>query len=602
LTRTDGVPLFVEELTKTVLESGLLRERDGHYTLDQPLPPVAIPTTLQASLLARLDRLASVRDVAQIGAVVGREFSYELLNAVAGLPQQRLDDALRELVRSELVFRRGEIPQAVYTFKHALVRDAAYSSLLKTRRAQLHAAIAGALESRFPELIEVEPETLAGHLTEAGLFDKAVRYWLLAGRNAAMRSANLEAIAHLQRGIDAVAALPDEAADRDRMELDLQLALAPCLIATQGPASSAAMATFTRAGELCERLGDPPEYLQVVFWLTTASVIRGELPRAEEMIVTLLRLAETRGERPALLNALRGHAMILLFMGRVTEARAAIERAAAAFDASGEADRLAARAAGQDAGVANLALMSWTLWLLGDVDTAAARMEEAFRRADSIGHPHTRAYAAYYASVLHALRGDPVLARRHAERCLALSEEHGFRQWRGLSRAVRGICTAMIDPAATSIEEVTSALDEYRGAGYQLGITALYVLLCRALILIQKSGPALEIIEQGLATAEHNSERIFEAELYRLKAELLRASGASTSDTTALLEHALAVARSQGARSLELRAATDLAALLAGEGDPSSAIKLLAPACAQVTEGNATRDLREAQALLARLR
>jgi hypothetical protein len=289
-------------------------------------------------------------------------------------------------------------------------------------------------------------------------------------------------------------------------------------------------------------------------------------------------------------------------MGRVTEAHAAIERAAAAFDASGDADRLAARAAGQDAGVANLALMSWTLWLLGDVDTAVDRMEEAFRRADSIEHPHTRAYAAYYASVLHALRGDPILARRHAERCLALSEEHGFRQWRGLSRAVRGICTAMIDPATNSIEEVTSALDEYRGAGYQLGITALYVLLCRALILIQKSDAALEIIERGLATAAHNSERIFEAELYRLKAELSHASGAAAAASTALLERAVAVARSQGACSLELRAATDLAALLAGRGDSNAAIKLLAPAYAQFAEGGATQDLREAKALLDRLR
>jgi predicted ATPase len=263
LTRAVGVPLLVEQLTKTVIESGLLREQDGHYTLDQPLSPGAIPTTLHASVLARLDRSAPVRDVAQIGAVVGCEFSYELLSAVADLSQQKLDEALGELVRSELVVRRGEIPGAVYRFKHALVRDAAYNSLPNSRRAELHAAIAGALESRFPDVVEAEPETLAGHLTEAGLFDRAVRYWLLAGRNAAMRSANLEAIAHLQHGIDAVVALP-EGPDRDRSELALQLALVPCLMATQGRGSSRAMATFTRAGELCERLGDPLEYLQLV--------------------------------------------------------------------------------------------------------------------------------------------------------------------------------------------------------------------------------------------------------------------------------------------------------------------------------------------------
>ncbi|MGC1960052.1 MAG: AAA family ATPase, partial [Pseudolabrys sp.] len=296
LARTDGVPLFVEELTKTVLETGLLHEQNNHYVLNRPLPSMAIPTTLHASLLARLDRLAPVREVAQIGAVVGREFSYELLSTVAGLPKERLDEALSQLVRSELIFCRGEIPQAVYTFKHVLVRDAAYSGLLKSRRAALHATIADAFEQRFPEIVEAQPETLAHHLTEAGLFQKAEAYWLGAGKKAAMRSANLEAIAHLQRGIETTGHLPDSAR-KDRSELDLQFALGPCLIATQGPASNKTMATFTRARELCERLGDPPEQHQVMFWLTTASVMRGELPVAEETIAALLQLAEARDDR-----------------------------------------------------------------------------------------------------------------------------------------------------------------------------------------------------------------------------------------------------------------------------------------------------------------
>ncbi|MGZ5202520.1 MAG: adenylate/guanylate cyclase domain-containing protein, partial [Telluria sp.] len=403
LARTDGVPLFVEELTKTVLETGLLQERDSHYVLSHPLPSMAIPTTLHASLMARLDRLAPVREVAQIGAVVGREFSYELLSTVAGLPNEKLEEALAQLVRSELVFCRGEIPQAVYTFKHVLVRDAAYSGLLKSRRAVLHATIADAFEQRFPEIVETQPETLAHHLTEAGLFEKAEPYWLQAGKKAAMRSANLEAIAHLRRGIEATGHLPD-GARRDRLELDFQFALGPCLIATQGPASNETMTTFARARELCERLGDPPEQLQVMFWLTTASVIRGELPRAQDTIAALLSIAEARGDRPALLNAMRGQAMIRLFMGHLTGAREVIERAFEAFEASSEEDRLAARAAGQDAGVADLALMSWDLWLLGHADTANARMDTAIKRADAIGHPHSQAYAFYYASILRALR------------------------------------------------------------------------------------------------------------------------------------------------------------------------------------------------------
>jgi class 3 adenylate cyclase/predicted ATPase len=599
LARTDGVPLFVEELTKTVLESGLLQERDGHYVLEHPLPSLAIPSTLHASLSARLDRLAPVREVAQIAAVVGREFSYELLNAIARFPREKLEEALGQLVQSELMFCRGEIPHAIYTFKHVLVRDAAYSSLLKTRRAQLHAAIASAFEQRFPEIVEAQPETLAHHLTEAGLTEKAVGYWLIAGKNAAQRFANLEAIAHLQQGIETAGRLPD-GPGRDRLELDLQFALGPCLIATQGPASSTAVASFARGRELCARLGDAPEYLQIMFWLATGSVIRGELPRAREVTATLLGLAEARNDRPMLINAIRGLGMILLFMGYVVDARGLTERAVEAFTASNEAEKLAARAAGQDAGAAGLALMSWALWILGDVDMAAAQMAAALQRADAVAHPHTLAYACYYASILHALRGEPAIAYRHAERCLTLSEEHGFRHWQGLSRAIRGICMTLLDPSAGTLEEVRGALDQYRGAGYQLGITALYVLLCPALLLRHEADAALEVIEQGLSAASHNGERIFEAELYRLKARVLLVRGAPDARTEAqlLLDQALRSARSQQARSLELRAASDLAALWIDQGRRDEAFDLLTSIYARFTEGFDTQDLKEAKALL----
>ena len=224
LARTDGVPLFIEELTKTVLESQMLQQRDGHYVLDRPLPSLAIPTTLHASLMARLDRLAPVREVAQIGAVAGRDFHYELLSAVAGLPKDRLEEALDQLVQAELIFRRGEIPHAVYTFKHALVRDAAYAGLLKSRRGHLHAAIANALEQRFPEVVSLSPKLWRTISRKPGLSTKAIGYWLQAGKNAALRSANLEAMAHLQRGIEVIGRLP-AGEDKDRAELDLQSGL-----------------------------------------------------------------------------------------------------------------------------------------------------------------------------------------------------------------------------------------------------------------------------------------------------------------------------------------------------------------------------------------
>ena len=600
LARTDGVPLFIEELTKTVLESGLLQERDGHYVLERPLPSLAIPTTLHASLMARLDRLAPVREVAQIGAVAGREFHYELLNAVAGLPREKLEEALAQLARSELIFRRGEIPHAVYTFKHTLVRDAAYTSLVKSRRVYLHAAIASALEQQFPEIVQTQPETLAHHLTEAGLIEKAIEYWLKAGKNAALRSANLEAIAHLRRGIEGTGCLP-ASVGMDRSELDLQLILGPCLIATQGPAASEAVATFTRARELCERLGEPPEYLQVMFWLATVSVVRGELPQALEAVAALLSAAEARGDRPALINATRGRAMILFFLGRIVEAREAVERAVEIFKVSQDVDRMAARAAGQDAGVAMLSLMSWVLWVLGHVDEAVARMGAALERADAVRHAHTHAYAWYYASVLHALRGEMPIAEAYAQRCLAISEQHGFRQWLGLSRSIRGVCAAALDASGGQLDEVKAALNEYQRAGYQLGITAQFGLLCAALLLRNESEAALEVIDHSLSIVNHNSERFFEAELYRLKARALLMRGARNAEVESLFDQALRTARSQQARSLELRAATDLARLWINQGKRAEARDILASIYGRFSEGFDTRDLNEAKAVLAQL-
>jgi class 3 adenylate cyclase/tetratricopeptide (TPR) repeat protein len=598
LARTDGVPLFVEELTKTILESGQLQEQGGRYILESPLPSLAIPTTLHASLTARLDRLSSVRDVAQIGAVIGREFSYELLSAVAGLSRNKLDEALEQLVRSALIFRRGTNPQAIYTFKHALVRDVAYSGLLKSRRAQLHAVLADTFERKFPEIVETQPETVAHHLTEAGLTAKAVQYWLQAGRKAAQRSANIEAVAHLEKGLDVVRSI-SAGPERDRTELDLLLALGPCLIATQGPAAGDAVNAFTRARALCERLGDPPEFLQVMFWLTTSTVMRGELPLASETIVAVLDLAEARGDRPAMLNALRGRAMILMFMGNIVEAGKMIDRAFNVFKASNEADQLAARAAGQDAGVADLALMSWTLWLLGKPDAAKQRMNDALQRADAIGHPHSQAYATYYASVLYSLRGQPEIALKHADRCLTLSEAHGFRQWHGLAQSIKGICTALLESSGT-LDDVKAALEDYRVAGYQLGITAQYVLLCPLLLLRGEGEIAMDMIDRALSIVENNSERIFESELYRLKARALQQVNGTDAKAQAgeLLATALRTAQAQQAKSLELRIASDLVELESAKDRRGEAREVLAPVCQWFTEGSDTQDLQRARALL----
>ena len=291
-----------------------------------------------------------------------------------------------------------------------------------------------------------------------------------------------------------------------------------------------------------------------------------------------------------------------MFMGRIVEARDAIERAVEVFSASEEADRLAARAAGQDAGVAMLALMAWVLWILGQVDEAVTRMAAALERADAVHHAHTHAYAWYYASVLHALRGEPAIAQAYAERCLAISEQHGFRQWLGLSRAIRGICAAALDASGSRLDEVKASLDEYQRAGYQLGITAQFVLLCPALLLATNPRPRWRSIDQGLSIVNHNGERFFEAELYRLKARVLLMRGAPDAEVEALLDQALRTARSQQARSLELRAATDLGQALDEARQACRGARRPFVHLCRFSEGLDTRDLKEAKAVLAQLR
>jgi tetratricopeptide (TPR) repeat protein len=598
LARTDGVPLFIEELTRTVIESRMLIDTGDRYTMAAPLPSLAIPTTLHDSLTARLDRLAPVKEVAQIAACIGRDFDYDLLAAASGMPEGGLRSSLEALRRAELIIARGLAGER-YSFRHALVRDAAYAGLLRSRRVQLHAAIAHAIEQSFAHVVDAEPETLAYHLTEARLPEKAAGYWLRAGKIAVARFANIEAIAHLRRGIEAVSGFAD-AATKDRLELDFQLALGPCLIATQGPRSDAYAATVTRARELCERLGDMPEYPQVMDWSAMMHAVRGELPEALDALTAAVGLAEAAGNRPAAVNAMRGAGMTLASMGRLVEARQLIERSLAEFDRCDEAESLATRARGQDAGVAGMALMGWTLWVLGYPDMARARVGAALQRAEAIRDPHSHAYAAYYTSVLHAFCCEPAVAHTHAERCLALSEEHGFGHWRNLSRTVRAICANQLDPSADSLVVVSSELAEFVGTGYQFFSTVLYALLSQAFLGTHQLTPAREIISRGLATVERNTERFFEAELLRLKARALVIEGGPgmLTDAQKMLEESQAVAQSQKARSLELRAGVDLARLHRDQGRCAQARDLLSPIYDWFTEGFDTPVLKEAKALL----
>jgi tetratricopeptide (TPR) repeat protein len=599
--RTDGVPLFLEELTKAVLEAAISGADGGRKAVSAfPARSLAVPATLHASLMARLDRLGpTAKEVAQVGAAIGGDFSYELLAAVAQRNEAELRDALRRLVEAGLLFQRGMPPQATFLFKHTLVRDTAYSTLLRGQRQELHTRVGIGLEKDFPEVSETQPEILAHHFTEAGLADTAMGYWLRAGKNAAAQSANLEAIGHLRRGIEAVGHLPD-GAQKDRLELDLQFVLGPCLIATGGPIADAALRTFERARELCERLQGPPEHLNVLYWLAVMRGVRGELREALEATEAGIDLAKARGDQPALINFLRGSALALILMGRPAEALARTEEAVATFDACDDGIRIASRAAGQDAGAAALAVMAWALWFLGYPDRAVRQMTAALDRADTIAHPHTQAYCLYYASILYVLRREFAVARLHAERCLSLSEEHGFGLWRSLARIVYGICVSLLDPASANLDELRAELDDHGRRGNRMGITALYALLCRALIRQRRPEAVSDAVVEVRKIARETNEQLFEAELCRLEADALVMDGppGASLDAHTTLEHALALARSQSARSIELLVARDLAELRREQGNRAEARDLLAAVYGWFTEGFDTPDLKDAKALL----
>jgi predicted ATPase len=401
--KTDGVPLFVEELVKMLLESGLVREEADRYAVVGPLPPLAIPATVQDSLMARLDRLAAARAVAQLGAVLGREFTDGLIRALALLDDATLQQGLAQLVAAELLYQRGRPPQATYLFKHALIQEAAYQSLLKSTRQQFHQRAAQVLEARFSELCETQPELLAHHLTEAGLTAQALGYWQRAGQRALARSANLEAIGHLTTGIALLETLP-ESPTRAAQELLLLITLGPALMATQGYASPEAGRTYARARALCQEVEGTPQLAQVFFGLWVFYHARAEHTIGRELSEQFLTLA-CRMQDPALL--LVGHQMVgqsLFCLGELAHARERFKEALAYDDP--EQHRALALLYVMDPVVASHAWLSFTLWLLGYPDHAQRHNRTALTLAHELGHALTQGSALAWAAFFHALRGE----------------------------------------------------------------------------------------------------------------------------------------------------------------------------------------------------
>jgi predicted ATPase len=622
VSKTDGVPLFVEELTKMVLESGLLREAEGRYDLTGPLRPLAIPATLQDSLMARLDRLSPVKEVAQLGATLGREFAYELLQAVWPGDELNLRQAVSKLLDAEVLHQRGLPPQARYVFKHALIQDAAYQSLLKSKRQQYHQQIARVLEEQFPETKEVQPELLAHHYTEAGLSAQAIPYWQRAGQRASQRSAHVEAISHCTKGLQLLQPLPDTPA-RAQQELTLQIALGPALMASKGYAAPEVEEAFARARELCQRIGETPQLFPVLLGLRSFYTVRGEYHIARELGEQLLRLAQRVQDAALLLEAHHALGGSLFWLGEHDLAQTHIEQVLTLYDP--QQHRAHAFRYGQDPGVVCLSYMSLILWLRGYPDQALQRSGEALTLAKEVAHPFSLALALSFAAGLHQCRGEGQRTREGAEALIALSREQGFPFYVAVGTVSRGWAVAERGQGEKAIPQMHQALAALQAMGVKLSQPYYLSLLAEIYGKGGRAEEGLGMLAAALATVKQTGERYYEADLYRLKGELTRQKEAGggrreasppspqasslppqVSPEVALevegcFQKAIEIARGQSARSLELRAVMSLSRLWQHQGKQEEARQLLAEIYGWFTEGFDTKDLQEAKALLEEL-
>jgi class 3 adenylate cyclase/predicted ATPase len=596
MVKTDGVPLFVEECVKMVLESFLVREEEEQYVLTGPLPPLAIPPTLQETLMARLDHLAPGKTVAQVGATVGRDFAYTLLAAVAPLDATVVQQGLSQLVEAELLYQRGHLPQAQYRFKHALIQEIAYQSLLKSPRQHYHQRIAQALEEQFTETTEAQPELLAYHCTEAGLIEQAIGYWQKAGQSAVQRSAHVEAIAHLRQGLELLKTLP-KTSKRTQCEVDMLIALGASLLAVQGYAASEVGETYTHARLLCEHLDDPHQIFPVLRGLWNYYLVRAEYQTAQPLGAQLLTLAQHTQDSAMLLAAHRALGTTLLWLGEVALAHAHFTQSIALYDP--QQHRTSAFLYGEDAGVICHIYAAWTLWYLGYPDQALARCQEAVALAQQMAHPFSLGFALFFAALLHQFRREVRLTQERAEAAVSLATEQGFPHWRAEGSILRGWALAQQGRAQEGIKQLHQGLMAWRATGAEEGRPYFLALLAKAHGIMRQPEAGLAVLTEALTLMDTTDERVWEPELYRLKGEFfLQQSLDNQAEAESCFNHAIHMAQSQQAKSWELRATTSLARLWQQQGKRQEAHDLLAPVYGWFTEGFDTADLQEAKALL----
>jgi class 3 adenylate cyclase/predicted ATPase len=601
--RSDGIPLFVEEMTKAVLEaeSEAAAQRTAAAV---PSPALAVPATLHASLMARLDRLGPAKEVVQIGAAMGREFSHALLAWVARRSEAELGSALNRLVEAGLLFRQGVPPHASYLFKHALVRDAAYGTLLREPRRALHARIAETLESQFTEMAENQPELLARHFGEAGLAEKAASLWGKAGQRSLERSALVEAIEQITRALDLIVTLPGTPGLR-REQIKLQAALITPLIHIKGYAAPETKEAAEQARLLIQRaeaLGEPSENALLLFsvlyvlWAAKTVAFNGDVNR--KLSAEFLALAEKQGATVPLMIGHRIMGISLFFTGDISEARAHLDRATALYDPT-EHRHLATRF-GQDVEEAILSWRALVLWVLGYPEAALADAERAVKGARETGEAVTLLHALYHAPLTHIICRDCAAASVQSDELVALAEEKGSLFWKAGGMMNQGC--VLTGQASNAVKLISSGITTWRSTGATMFVPLHLSYLTRAYAELGQFDDARRCINEAITAAETTKESWYRAELHRIVGEIaLMSPEPDAAEAEAHFDRALAIARAQQAKSLELRAAMSKARLWRDQGKRQQAHDLLAPVYGWFTEGFDTLDLKETKALLDQL-
>jgi class 3 adenylate cyclase/tetratricopeptide (TPR) repeat protein len=599
--KTDGVPLFVEELTKTVLESGLLREEDGSFVLDRALTPLAIPSTLQDSLMARLDRLATVKEIAQIGATIGREFSYRLLEAVSPIKGAALQDALGQLIAAELIHGRGTPPEAIYIFKHALVQDTAYASLLRSGRQRIHADLARALKDRFADQIGAAPAIIAHHYTEAGLYEPASHCWLDASKLALSRSSQTEAGRYIDAGLGLIPHLT-AGMDRQSLELAFQLARASALFSLKGYSSKETVAALIEAQHLLvEGVGTDAQRFAVLAGLWVAENTAARLDSAQSLSCQMLEIAERQNKATYWLAAYRHHDFTLIHRGRHREGLESFQRAER-YRGPDPNKRLSYRFADDP----NLAVQCYkisALMALGRVDEAADASDQVRNEAAEHDHFPTVALCVLCATVFpQYLLGDFEACERHSAELVAYSNEKKLEQYRLFGLLFHACARAGRDPAAEHIEAIRTALDIYNRSGAGIMGSLFLSQLADSLLRAGDVTGSERALREAFAFVEQSDERFWLADLHRVEGQIaLQRPEPNRERAEACFLQAVEIAHGQEARMLELRAATDLARLWRDTGSPNDPRAPLEPILAAIEGGESTRDVRAARALLAEM-